>query len=127
VSKNVTPQVGSIGWMDLTIADAATTRDFYRAVVGLEPSGVDMGGYEDFMMTPPGGGDPVCGVCHARGSNADLPPVWIPYFIVADIEISLTECEVRGGSRITPVKTMGDARYCVIRDPAGAVCALYQP
>lgn len=118
---------GSIGWMDLTVADAPGVRDFYHAVAGLEPSGVEMGGYEDFCMTPHGADAPVCGVCHARGSNADLPPVWIPYFIVSDIESSLAACDAGGGTRVTEVKSMGAAKYCVIRDPAGAVCALYQP
>ncbi len=118
---------GSIGWMDLTVADATGVRDFYQAVVGLTPGGVEMGGYEDYCMTPPGAAAPVCGVCHARGANADLPPVWIPYFIVSDIESSLAASDARGGTRVTALKSMGAARYCVVRDPAGAVCALYQP
>ena len=68
--------IGKIGWVDLTVDDAATARDFYRAVVGWESEEVDMGGYSDFTMMPPGHTDGVAGVCHARGSNADLPPTW---------------------------------------------------
>ena len=50
------PQVGSIGWTDLTVADAVRVRDFYRAVVGLKHEDVNMGGYSDFSMVPPSGG-----------------------------------------------------------------------
>jgi len=122
-----TPTPGTVGWLDLTVADASGVRDFYEAVVGLTPSGIDMGGYEDFCMTPPSADAPVCGVCHARGGNEGLPPVWVPYFIVEDIDAGVAACEARGGETLTPIKSMGDARYCVIRDPAGAACALYQP
>jgi uncharacterized protein len=34
--------IGRIGWLDLTIADAATTRDFYRQVVGWSVQEVEM-------------------------------------------------------------------------------------
>lgn len=30
---------GTIGWVDLTVADAESTRDFYRDVVGWETAG----------------------------------------------------------------------------------------
>jgi hypothetical protein len=31
-----------------------------------------MGDYSDYTMMCPGDGDAVAGICHARGSNADL-------------------------------------------------------
>ena len=34
--------------------------------------------------------------------------------------------EVLGGRMRTPIRTMGGARYCVIEDVGGAMCALYQ-
>lgn len=119
------PKVGTIGWIDLTVPDATGVRDFYRDVVGWDTSGVDMGGYEDFNMIPPGG-DPVAGVCHARGGNADLPPAWLIYITVENLDRSIAACESGGGAVVAGPKTMGDARYCVIRDPAGAHCALFQ-
>lgn len=118
---------GTMGWLDLTIDDADGVRDFYKAVVGFTHSDVSMGDYSDYCMVPPGGGDPTCGVCHARGTNADLPPVWIPYFIVENAEESIAACTAKGGSVVSGPKSMGQAVYCVIRDPAGAVCAIYQP
>jgi hypothetical protein len=118
---------GTLGWMDLTVDDAEGVRDFYKEVVGFSHSDVPMGEYSDFCMNPPAGGDPTCGVCHARGSNDDLPPVWIPYFIVEDIDKGIAACTAKGGSIVAGPKSMGQARYCIIKDPAGAVCAIYQP
>ena len=123
-----TPKVGTIGWVDLTVPDAVSVRDFYSGVVGWATDPVDMGGYEDFCMIPPAGGAPAAGVCHARGSNEGLPPVWLVYLTVADLDASVAKVEQLGGDILVPTKTMGGyGRYCVIKDPAGAVAALYEP
>lgn len=65
----MTDEVGKIGWIDMTVANATEVRDFYAAVVGLEPEDVSMGDYNDYNMTMPASGTPVCGVCHALGSG----------------------------------------------------------
>jgi len=120
--------VGSVTWTDLTVENAERIRDFYSAVVGWTASGVDMGGYDDFNMNDPETGTPVAGVCHARGGNADLPPVWLIYVNVEDIEKSIAKCVELGGQVISGPKGMGgQGRYTVIRDPAGAALALFEP
>lgn len=120
------PKMGRIAWQDLTVSDAEGVRDFYRRVAGWEPAPVDMGGYSDYNMLG-ADGEPAAGICHARGANADLPAQWLIYIVVADVEASTAACLEEGGEVLVGPKGMGDARYCVIRDPAGAVCALYQP
>jgi len=120
------PKPGTIGWIDLTVEHADSVRDFYAAVAGWTPSALSMGDYNDYvMLTPEGVG--VTGVCHARGANAGLPAQWLMYITVADLDASLAEVTARGGERISAIRLMGEARYTVIRDPAGAVCALFQP
>ena len=85
-----------------------------------------MGGYRDYSMGPPGG-DAVAGICHKRGVNAALPSVWMIYITVADLEAALARCRELGGKVLQDPKSMGPlSRYCVIQDPAGAVCALYE-
>lgn len=120
------PAVGTILWRDLTVADAERVRDFYGAVVGWQPSPVEMPGYQDFNMMAPGLADPVAGICHARGPNANLPAQWLMYIIVEDVEHSAGECTRLGGRVIVEPRSMSGGRFCVIEDPAGAVCALYQ-
>jgi len=118
---------GKIGWIDLTVADAEAVRDFYQSVTGWTPSGIDMGGYHDFCMHPPGEAQPVAGICHARGNNADVPPVWLVYITVDDLDESVRRCESLGGKVRVAVREMGTmGRYCVIEDPAGAVAALFE-
>lgn len=126
MSEQEKPEVGSIGWVDLAVADADGVRDFYREVVGWTATGLDMGGYEDYCMNLPGSGKTVAGVCHARGANAELPPQWLVYITVEDVDRSAARVVELGGEVIAgPKGDGGQGRYCVIRDPAGAVCALH--
>jgi len=126
MTQDDTPKVGSIVWTDLTVPDAEQIRDFYIAVVGWQSEPVDMGEYNDFTMNA-ADGQGTAGICHARGTNADLPPQWLMYIIVEDLDQSIGRCTELGGEVLAPPKNMGTmGRYCVIRDPAGAVTALFQ-
>ena len=120
-------QTGKIGWIDITVDDASGLRDFYAEVVGLVPDAVGMGDYDDFNMTLPASGEPVCGICHARGSNRDLPGGWLVYFVVADVDASATACAAAGGQVLVEPRGLAGGRFCVIEDPSGATAALYQP
>ena len=117
---------GGVTWVDLTVADAPQVRDFYQAVAGWSAAPVDMGEYSDFAMIAPEGTGAVAGICHARGGNADMPPVWMVYFSVPDLDAGLEACRDLGGEVLTPVRKAGGFRYAVVRDPAGAVCAIGQ-
>jgi predicted enzyme related to lactoylglutathione lyase len=122
-----TPPVGTIVWMDLTVPDAEALRDFYAQVVGWDVAPVQMGGYSDFTMMPPSVQDPVAGVCHARGENIDLPAQWLMYVVVEDVERSAAECTRLGGQIVAGPRPLMGGLFCVMRDPAGAVCALFEP
>jgi predicted enzyme related to lactoylglutathione lyase len=118
--------VGKIGWIDLTVTDAAHVRDFYAAVVGWKSEGVEMGGYQDYCLLPEEGGA-VAGVCHARGTNAGLPSQWLIYINVANLDASLERVLALGGEIVRPVRGLGgQGHFAIVRDPAGAVCALFQ-
>jgi len=114
---------GTIVWADLTVPDAQRVREFYSAVVGWRSEPVTMGAYDDFNMLSEAG-LPVTGVCHARGANAHLPPQWLIYVTVADLDRSVTRCLELGGQLLDGPRSMGEKRFCVIRDPAGAVMGL---
>ncbi len=120
------PQPGTIVWRDLTVADAETMRDYYAAVVGWRAEPVDMGGYADFSMVAPATGETVAGVCHARDSNADLPPQWLMYVAVADLDAAVAACLAHAGDVVTGPRSLAGGRFAVLRDPAGAVLAVYE-
>ena len=118
---------GQIGWVDLTVPDAPALRDFYQGVTGWTPSPVDMGGYQDFCMHPAGDPQPVAGICHARGQNEGVPPVWLVYITVDDLDHAISRCLELNGKVLRPATGMGaSGRFCIIQDPAGATCALFE-
>jgi uncharacterized protein len=120
--------VGRIAWLDLTVGNAATTRDFYAQVVGWAPQEVEMRDgaerYADFNMLG-ADGSPVAGVCNARGVNAGLPPVWMIYLPVGDLGESLRRVEAEGGSVVGSVTDReGRVVYAAVQDPVGAYLSL---
>ena len=121
------PDAGTISWLDLTIDDAEKVRDFYSQVVGWKSEPVAMKDYDDYCMIRPASDEPTAGICHARGPNADLPAQWLVYITVDNLDKSIATCESLGGKVIFGPKDMdGTGRYCVIKDPAGAVAALLE-
>lgn len=119
-------KIGNIGWIDLTVENAGEIRDFYRSVTGWAAEDVEMDGYQDYCMSPPGGDGPVAGICHREGGNAAFPPGWLIYITVEDLDQSVARCLELGGELVVPPKAMGRDRYGVIRDPSGSCSALYQ-
>jgi predicted enzyme related to lactoylglutathione lyase len=121
------PKSGSVAWIDLTVENAEQVRDFYHKVAGWTAEAVDMGGYSDFNMKPEEGSDPVAGICHARGSNAGLPSQWMIYIVVEDLDRAVKRAQELGGAVVRPAGEPGGmGRFAVVRDPAGAVAALYE-
>lgn len=120
-----TSKMGTVFWFDLTVEDAGPVRAFYEAVCGWSGHEHPMGEYHDYSMATPDG-DRVAGICHARGSNAALPPVWLPYVTVPSLAAALRSAEERGGEVVQPPRFLGSGTMAVIRDPAGAAMALWE-
>ncbi|MEM6648992.1 MAG: VOC family protein [Pseudomonadota bacterium] len=125
--------IGQILWTDLTVKDADEIRDFYQGVLGWTFEEMSMEGYADYMMIAPHhmsrpteGPARVAGICHARGPNADLPAQWLNYFGVENIDIAREAVTRLGGKLLMQIRTYGASKFCVIEDPAGAVCALFE-
>jgi len=121
-------RMGHIVWLDLTVSDASATRDFYCQVVGWSAQDVEMEDagerYADFNLIG-GDGEPAVGVCHARGVNLGLPPVWMIYLPVGDLAESLRRVEEEGGEILKAARG-SDSEYAsaVIQDPVGACLGL---
>ena len=121
-------RVGCISWLDLTVPDASATRDFYRQVVDWSVQDVEMEDagerYADYNMFG-ADGSPAAGVCHARGVNLGLPPIWMIYLPVGDLAESLRRVREGGGKVIKATRgTDGKYACAVVQDPVGAWLAL---
>lgn len=127
-SRDPVARVGCIAWLDLTVSDAPATRDFYLQVVGWSAEDIEMEDgserYADYNMLG-ADGMPAAGVCHARGVNMGLPPVWMIYLPVGDLAESLRRVREEGGEIIkTTWKSDGAIASAVVQDPVGVCLAL---
>jgi predicted enzyme related to lactoylglutathione lyase len=120
--------VGRISWLDLTVSDAPATRDFYRQVVGWSVQEIEMEDngerYADYTMLDEAGSS-VAGICHARGANTGLPPVWMIYLPVGDLAESLRRVQAEGGKVVKAMPgTDGAYVYAAVQDAVGVYLAL---
>ena len=70
-------------------------------------------------------GKAAAGVCHARGVNVGLPPVWMIYLSVGDLAESVRRVPEEGGKVIKAMQGEdGEYVYAVVQDPVGAYLAL---
>lgn len=119
-------KIGHIVWHDLTVEDASGVKEFYEKVVGWKSANHDMGEYNDYDINIPDDGECVAGVCHSRGENSDIPPQWLIYVTVENVDASAAKCKEMGGEVVDGPRMMGESNFCVVRDPAGAVLALIE-
>jgi hypothetical protein len=117
------PATGTQGWLDLTVDHPEALVSFYSEVLGWTPSPVAMSAgdeeWNDHAMLV--GDTPVGGICRRHGPNAKMPPVWVPYFVVAQLDDTVAAATERGAQIVDKREKMA-----VLRDPAGAVFALWQ-
>jgi len=107
--------------MDLTISDATPVSEFYSKVIGWDIQEFDMGGYSDYCMNDPETGETLAGVCNAKGVNANIPPQWLMYISVANLDKSLEAVTANGGEILGDKRSDGKGGYyCLVQDPAGA-------
>jgi predicted enzyme related to lactoylglutathione lyase len=127
VSRDSAERAGCIFWLSLTVPDALATRDFYRQVVGWSVQNIEMENakeaYIDYNMLGENG-NPAARICHARGANLGLPPVWLIHLPVGDLPESLRRVREGGGEIIRATQeTDGTRASAVVQDPVGACLA----
>lgn len=119
-------KAGDYAWLDISVDNANELSSFYQKVLGWEVEEISMGTYSDYSMVNPNTKEAVSGICHAKGYNAKMPPMWLPYFLVDDVEKALKDALAMGAEQLDEVKSISKDSFVVIKDPAGACCALYQ-
>ncbi len=120
---------GRIVWHDLTVPNAAELSSFYSQVCGWEATAREEHG-GDFVMNvaeSDSASEAIAGVCYAKGSNANVPPQWLLYVEVPDVQERAKQALELGGKCVDGPRKMGEFHFCVIQDPAGAYIALIGP
>jgi len=115
---------GTFAWRELITPNPASVADFYRDVFGWTSDTMDMGGspYHLWKLSPDAPG--IAGAMPPQMGG--VPPFWLDYLRVEDVEASLAVAVTHGAEPLSPVIDAPVGRFALIQDPAGAVLALFQ-
>jgi len=117
-------QYGQFCWYELITPDAAAALKFYGEVVGWTPKPM-MPDYTILEAQGSGVGGVMALTDEMRA--AGVPPCWVGYVLVQDVEASLKKLQALGGGlRRAPADIPNVGRFAVVTDPQGAVFCLFQ-
>jgi len=128
IGAQIMREPGALTWTELATNDTAGAKKFYTSLFGWKEKTSDGGGmtYTEFSVgdTPQAGMMAMTDEMKAQ----HVPPNWLPYFQVVDCDATANKAKELGGSLIVPPTDIPNTgRFSVIRDPQGAVFAIYKP
>ncbi|UVJ39076.1 VOC family protein [Arthrobacter sp. CJ23] len=113
---------GTMAWNEVQTSDVPTAVAFYEAVTGCSSSTAPAGDVEEYTSLLVDG-EPVAGVMKLPGEG--LPPFWMTYFNVADVDAAVAQAVGLGSHVIAPAFDVpGIGRFAVLMDPAGAAFSI---
>ena len=112
-------------------ADVERAKAFFAATVGWTFDGMnmaDMGGAGTYWVAQ-ADGKPVGGIMDMTGIvPPGVPPHWLSYLEVDDIDARTAQVEAAGGSVVRPPFDIpGVGRIAILSDPTGAVVGWITP
>ena len=120
------PKLGEFCWNELATTNVQAAKDFYGKVFGWKFTDHDMGEMTYTMIkrseTEFGG---IWAI--PKDKEKQIPPHWMAYILVENLEDCLEKARKHGASIMKPVTNAGDhGRFAIITDPTGANIALWQ-
>lgn len=114
-------------WHELMTPDADAAAAFYKKVAGWDVRAQDMGGFTYYLWRH--GDKDTGGMMAMQGPEwAGIPPHWMIYIAVEDIDAAKTAVEEAGGKvHHGPHDAPGVGRFVIAADPGGAMFSLMQP
>jgi predicted enzyme related to lactoylglutathione lyase len=120
------PEVGQASWHELMTTDAPAAMKFYSEIFGWRPSEtLDMGPMGKYhMFNRPHG--MIGGMMNKPPEMAQVPPHWMIYFLVPDINAAVERIKANGGKILNgPMEVPGGDWVVNAMDPQGAAFALH--
>jgi len=121
------PEIGDASWHELTTTDAPAAMRFYSEVFRWQPSEeMDMGPMGKYhMFNRPIG--MIGGMMNTPPQMSSMPPNWMIYFRVADIDAAAERVITNGGKILNgPMEVPGGDRIINASDPQGAMFSLHE-
>lgn len=122
---------GSWAWHELASPDPDASTEFYGKLLGWTKRTQDMGGTTGVytLFQRPGAEDDHGGVVKMHGPEWEgVPPHWLIYIAVDDVDAICAQTTTLGGEVKVPAFDIPNVgRMAVLSDPHGAVFAVMTP
>ena len=113
--------LGRFVWYELITSDVSAATEFYKAVVGWDIKDSEMTGVEYSILWMKG--ERVGGLMKMAG----MPPHWIGYVAVPDVDEYADRVTSAGGKVLRPATDIPNiGRFAVVADPAGVAFVLFK-
>jgi hypothetical protein len=121
IGAEVVNEPGALCWAELDTTDTESAKRFYT---GLFDWGAKVSEtYTEWQQ----GGVSIGGMMKIPKEWGPVPPNWLVYFAVTDCDATAKKTgELGGGTIVPPTDIPGAGRFSVLRDPQGAVFAIYR-
>lgn len=120
---------GTFSWMDLGTTDFAGAKAFYAGLFGWELEDMPAGEGMIYSMARLHG-KYVAGIYEQDEEQRaqGIPPNWLSYVTVDDIDARTAEAERLGAAILSPpIDVLDSGRMSLMSDPTGATFAMWQP
>lgn len=117
---------GAVGWNELNTREVTKAGEFYSGLFGWTLKKSDEGPmkYTEFQNA----GKSIGGMMEIQPEwGPDVPPHWLIYFNVKDVDTAVSKTTDMGGKALVPPMDIpGVGRFSVVMDPQGAVLAYFK-
>lgn len=122
-----TSTVGEFCWNDLATPNLDAAKAFYSKLLGWEFTDTSME-YMTYSMININNGKAFGGMWQIpTDKQNDMPPHWMSYILVEDLDATLQQAETLGATIKMPAMQAGDhGRFAIIADPTNAYVAFWE-
>jgi predicted enzyme related to lactoylglutathione lyase len=119
---------GTLCWAELDTNDTNSAGSFYTALFGWGKKGGGQAANETAYTEWQQGGKSIGGMMTIPKEWGPVPPNWLVYFAVSDVDASAKKAgDLKGAAIVPPTNIPDMGRFAVLRDPQGAVFAVFRP
>jgi len=120
------PRAGQFCWNELVTSDTKAAGEFYTKLLGWSAIEQDMGEFKYTMFKA--GDEDAGGMMAIQKEWGDVPPHWMSYILVDDVDASTKKAEELGAKVcVPPMDIPNVGRFSTITDPTGASVSLFMP
>jgi predicted enzyme related to lactoylglutathione lyase len=125
MANEAQPAHGQICWNELMTPNAQGAEKFYGELFGWKAKATPMGDFTYHMLSA--GGKDFGGIMPMTGPMwQGVPPHWMMYVAVADVDAAAKKVVELGGKVCVPPTDIPVGRFAVVNDPQGATFSLFQ-